>query len=69
MQYNGVDDSLSALERLMEAQGPFDGLLGFSQGAALAALVAALQERGLRFQVRVWGAAAEGKGARACLRL
>ncbi|XP_005314046.2 esterase OVCA2 [Chrysemys picta bellii] len=42
----GLDESLDTVARALAEQGPFDGLLGFSQGAALAALVCALQQRG-----------------------
>ncbi|XP_053864414.1 esterase OVCA2 [Malaclemys terrapin pileata] len=42
----GLDESLDAVARALAEHGPFDGLLGFSQGAALAALLCALQQRG-----------------------
>uniref|UniRef100_A0A8C3EXQ8 Esterase OVCA2 n=1 Tax=Chrysemys picta bellii TaxID=8478 RepID=A0A8C3EXQ8_CHRPI len=42
----GLDESLDTVARALAEHGPFDGLLGFSQGAALAALVCALQQRG-----------------------
>ncbi|XP_034608494.1 esterase OVCA2 [Trachemys scripta elegans] len=42
----GLDESLEAVARALAELGPFDGLLGFSQGAALAALLCALQQRG-----------------------
>ncbi|NXP04958.1 OVCA2 Esterase, partial [Thinocorus orbignyianus] len=42
----GLEESLSAVEAAMAEHGPFDGLLGFSQGAALAAMVCALRARG-----------------------
>ncbi len=57
MTYAGAEQSLAAVDtelRAAVAAGrPVSALLGFSQGAALAALVLALQERGLRFQVRL----------------
>ena len=36
-QYVGVDAALSRVRLAVEADGPFDGILGFSQGATLAA--------------------------------
>ncbi|KAG2446703.1 hypothetical protein HYH02_008268 [Chlamydomonas schloesseri] len=52
--YAGAEESLAAVETELRAAAavgqPVSALLGFSQGAALAALVLALQERGLRFQ-------------------
>ncbi|PNH09666.1 hypothetical protein TSOC_003649 [Tetrabaena socialis] len=54
ISYVGAEQSLAVVEvelRTAAAAGrPVAGLLGFSQGAALAALVLALQERGERFQ-------------------
>ncbi|KAG8462304.1 hypothetical protein KFE25_012124 [Diacronema lutheri] len=47
--YVGWDESLCLLERIVEAQGPFDGILAFSQGAAAGAiLLAALNAKGAR---------------------
>ncbi|NXC65147.1 OVCA2 Esterase, partial [Aleadryas rufinucha] len=40
------EESLSAVAAALAEHGPFDGLLGFSQGAALAAMVCALRGRG-----------------------
>ncbi|NXN96843.1 OVCA2 Esterase, partial [Rhinopomastus cyanomelas] len=42
----GLDESLAAVAEALAEHGPFDGLLGFSQGAALAAMVCALRARG-----------------------
>ncbi|XP_015501870.1 esterase OVCA2 [Parus major] len=42
----GLDESLSTVAAALAEHGPFDGLLGFSQGAALAAMVCALRARG-----------------------
>ncbi|KAM3854891.1 esterase OVCA2 [Vipera latastei] len=65
--------ALRAVAAALAALGPVDGLLGFSQGAALAGLVCALRERGdgrfpFRFALLVAGfpagaAAAEGAAA------
>uniref|UniRef100_A0A3B1K5F1 Esterase OVCA2 n=1 Tax=Astyanax mexicanus TaxID=7994 RepID=A0A3B1K5F1_ASTMX len=57
----GLDESLEAVRVAVKELGPFDGILGFSQGAALVAMVCALQEQKLepafsfRFAVLVAG--------------
>jgi predicted esterase len=38
-EYRGLDETFEALNAICEAEGPFDGVLGFSQGAALAAML------------------------------
>ncbi|XP_028140910.1 esterase AGAP003155 [Diabrotica virgifera virgifera] len=43
----GFEDSLKYIEDICEKEGPFDGLLGFSQGACFAGLLCDLQQRGL----------------------
>ncbi len=45
-EYHGWEESLAYLEDVFRRLGPFDGVLGFSQGAALTGLLAALQPRG-----------------------
>ncbi len=52
--YDGWDESLAYLRRMIETQGPFDGVLGFSQGAAAAALLVA-SGADLRFAVCISG--------------
>lgn len=42
----GLQEALAAVARALSSLGPFDGILGFSQGAALAALVCALGQAG-----------------------
>ncbi|XP_071698353.1 rhodanese-like domain-containing protein 6 [Rutidosis leptorrhynchoides] len=42
-QTAGFDESLAYLKKIVSENGPFDGILGFSQGAAMAACVAARQ--------------------------
>ncbi|XP_020024709.2 esterase OVCA2 [Castor canadensis] len=42
----GLEEALRTVAQALDKQGPFDGLLGFSQGAALAALVCALGQAG-----------------------
>lgn len=40
----GLDDSLALIASLLKESGPFDGIIGFSQGGALAAMIASLLE-------------------------
>lgn len=42
-RYEGWAESLAYLKAIFEEQGPFDGVLGFSQGAAVAGALAAMQ--------------------------
>jgi hypothetical protein len=42
----GLDESIAFVTRVCEEQGPFDGVLGFSQGAGFAALLLAKMQRG-----------------------
>lgn len=42
--YVGMDDSLSLISKLLAFEGPFDGVIGFSQGAAFAAIISSLLE-------------------------
>ncbi|CAM9271014.1 unnamed protein product [Ectocarpus sp. 12 AP-2014] len=37
-EWKGLEDSLAFLRQVWDEQGPFDGLLGFSQGAAMASI-------------------------------
>ena len=39
----GFEESLKLVQDVFESQGPFDGILGFSQGAAFASLLCVLQ--------------------------
>lgn len=50
----GLDQSVAAVRETVATQGPFDGVLGFSQGAAFVAMLCALQEQKLepRFSFR-----------------
>ncbi|KAF9931349.1 Ovarian cancer-associated protein 2 [Linnemannia zychae] len=43
--YKGFDESLSGLREVLEKQGPFDGVMGFSQGASMASLLQLLLEK------------------------
>ncbi|KAJ4358164.1 uncharacterized protein N0V89_002743 [Didymosphaeria variabile] len=42
--YEGIELGLEALARVLKEEGPFDGVIGFSQGGAMAAMVASLLE-------------------------
>ena len=42
--YTDLDTGLEAVARVLSQQGPFDGVIGFSQGAACAAMLASLLE-------------------------
>ncbi|KAJ5909896.1 hypothetical protein N7504_004539 [Penicillium tannophilum] len=44
--YSGIEDGLATVAKTLTEEGPFDGVIGFSQGAALAGMVAALLEPG-----------------------
>lgn len=57
----GLDESVAVVREAVKVQGPFDGILGFSQGAALVAMLCSLQEQNLepdfcfRFAILVAG--------------
>ncbi|XP_053187712.1 esterase OVCA2 [Scomber japonicus] len=57
----GLDESVAAVREAVKDQGPFDGILGFSQGAAFVAMLCSLQEQKLepefcfRFAILVAG--------------
>jgi hypothetical protein len=42
--YIGFDRSLDHLKKIFAEQGPFDGILGFSQGGTLASILCALRQ-------------------------
>merc|ERR1712224_397557 len=46
VRYIGLDKGLQHIQDAFDKQGPFDGLLGFSQGAGVSLLVAAKQQHG-----------------------
>ncbi|CAL1676716.1 unnamed protein product [Lasius platythorax] len=41
----GFDDSIALIEKIFSEQGPFDGILGFSQGAAFVSILCAMMKR------------------------
>ncbi|KAM0951212.1 putative Rhodanese-like domain, serine hydrolase FSH, rhodanase, alpha/Beta hydrolase [Dioscorea sansibarensis] len=44
-QTSGFEESYSYIRQVVSRSGPFDGILGFSQGAAMAALICEKQQR------------------------
>ncbi|MED6196594.1 hypothetical protein PIB30_048930 [Stylosanthes scabra] len=46
-EYTNFDECLQYIENYMIKHGPFDGLLGFSQGAILSTALPNLQEKGV----------------------
>ena len=44
--YEGMETGLGRIAETLQKQGPFDGVLGFSQGGSLAGMVAGLLEEG-----------------------
>lgn len=42
--YSGLQDGLNSIGSILKDSGPFDGVVGFSEGAAAAAMVASLLE-------------------------
>lgn len=45
----GFEESIKVVEKAFEEHGPFDGLLGFSQGACFVALLCDLQQRNCKY--------------------
>ena len=43
-EYLGLQEALAETTKVLASEGPFDGVIGFSQGAALAGMVASLLE-------------------------
>ncbi|CAG9861031.1 unnamed protein product [Phyllotreta striolata] len=43
----GFEETIKLIEDVFKTEGPFDGILGFSQGACLTGLLCDLQQRGL----------------------
>ncbi|VEN50183.1 unnamed protein product [Callosobruchus maculatus] len=44
----GFEESVKLIEQIFTEEGPFDGLVGFSQGACFVGLLCDLQQRGCR---------------------
>jgi len=43
-EYVGIEDAFDEVAKVLKTEGPFDGVIGFSQGACMAAVVASLLE-------------------------
>lgn len=41
----GFQESLTSIENKFKQDGPFDGILGFSQGASFVSILCAIQQR------------------------
>lgn len=48
--YQGLPETLEYVSRYLKDEGPFAGVMGFSQGASLCAIVLAMQQSGQYFQ-------------------
>ncbi len=48
--YEGLEKGMEAIARCIQEKGPFEGVVGFSQGAAAAAMVASLLEGAPRLE-------------------
>ena len=46
--YEGLESGLGSIAKVLEEEGPFDGVIGFSQGGSAAGMVASLLEEGRR---------------------
>ncbi|KKY18357.1 putative dihydrofolate reductase [Phaeomoniella chlamydospora] len=44
VEYKGFDEGAATIANVLATEGPFDGVIGFSQGASAAAMVASLLE-------------------------
>lgn len=58
--YKGLEDGLASVAALLKTEGPFDGVVGFSQGACLTFMVASLLEANRKASFDV--AATKGDG-------
>lgn len=47
----GLEESIEVVRKAFEELGPFDGILGFSQGAALGSILCDLLEKGGEFHI------------------
>ncbi|KAI9703225.1 MAG: hypothetical protein M1836_007790 [Candelina mexicana] len=45
-EYEGIDQGLARIAEVLKSEGPFTGVIGFSQGGAAAGMVASLLENG-----------------------
>ncbi|KAL4924894.1 alpha/beta hydrolase [Aspergillus undulatus] len=61
--YVGLEDGLDSIAKVLREEGPFDGVIGFSQGAAMAAMVVSLLEGNGRREAFVKFAPAESSSS------
>ena len=61
IEYEGLEEGLEAVAQTIEKEGPFDGVVGFSQGGCAAALVASLLEEGRHEKMK---SSAQNRGER-----
>lgn len=45
----GFDESVQHIDNILQEKGPFDGILGFSQGACFLSLLSCLQQQGSKY--------------------
>lgn len=50
----GFEESIKLIENAWTEQGPFNGILGFSQGACLVGLLCSLSQRGSKYLMRFY---------------
>ncbi len=50
-EYVGLDESEAYVSHVLATQGPFDGIMGFSQGCLMASSLIAMQHHGTALQV------------------
>lgn len=48
----GFEDSISLIDKTFQEYGPFDGILGFSQGAAFVTILCFMQQRNCKHSLR-----------------
>jgi len=46
----GFNDSVAVIEKVFSEQGSFDGILGFSQGAAFVSILCAMKKKKSEFK-------------------
>jgi hypothetical protein len=49
-----LDNALDSIAEIIRQYGPFDGVIGFSSGACIAALIASLLEEGRKQAFEKW---------------
>ncbi|GAQ79107.1 hypothetical protein KFL_000240390 [Klebsormidium nitens] len=49
-EFRGIDDTIAYVTDYLTMHGPFDGLMGFSQGAIVSSILVALQQKGAVLQ-------------------